>query len=229
VHPANEFIDLAQNAQARERMLCEMGLLQTDEHPHIEMLTGGVSSSIFRVDLRQGSVCVKQGLPRLRVQKDWRVPTTRVLAEIDWLTVAHEVIPGHVPRILGADRDLGAFVMEFVAGYKNWKAELLAGRVDYATGVLVADVLGRFHAATAAHEDLKARFACDANFFALRLEPYLIESARENADLARQLIDLVHEAQHTAVALIHGDVSPKNILVGESGPVLIPPSTWGSC
>jgi aminoglycoside phosphotransferase (APT) family kinase protein len=39
--------------------------------------------------------------------------------------------------------------------------------------------------------------------------------------LATKIEDLVKATQAYAVALVHGDVSPKNILVGVEGPVLI--------
>ena len=85
----------------------------------------------------------------------------------------------------------------------------------------VAEVLGRIHRATALDATASRRFANDANFFALRLEPYLIETARVHPDLAKRLIALVHLTQNTNLALVHGDVSPKNIMIGPEGPVLL--------
>lgn len=223
---SDRFVDLAADRDQLRRMLDELGLTEPGEPIEVRMLTGGVSSNIFRIDLRRGPVCVKQALPKLKVQKDWFAPTDRVLAEIDWLTLAQPIVAGHVPRILGADRARGAFVMPYLAGMRNWKSELLEGRVDAAVGRAVADVLGRIHAATARDDTLARRFANDANFFALRLEPYLIESARVHPDLARELVALVHATQHHPWVLVHGDVSPKNVLLGdaasgEAGPMLL--------
>ncbi len=220
------FVDLVVDRDQLRRMLDELGLAEPDEPIEVRMLTGGVSSNIFRIDLRCGPVCVKQALPKLKVQKDWYAPIGRVLAEIDWLMLAQPIVPGHVPPILGADRARGAFVMPYLDGMRNWKSDLLAGRVDAAVGRAVADVLGRIHAATARDAALAGRFANDANFFALRLEPYLIESARVHPDLARELVALVHATQHHPWVLVHGDVSPKNVLIGdgatgEEGPMLL--------
>jgi len=82
-------------------------------------------------------------------------------------------------------------------------------------------VLGRIHAATADDRELAARFATDTNFHALRLEPYLVEAAREHPRLAGQLHALVERTAATRRVLVHGDVSPKNILAGPHGPVLL--------
>lgn len=215
------FADLGQDRGQLLDMLRALGLAQPDEQPSVQNLTGGVSSSILRVDLARGPVCVKQALPKLKVAKDWFAPTSRVLAEIDWLEAAQRIVPGHVPRILGADRTRGAFAMEFLAGMRNWKSALMEGQADLATATQVADVLGRIHAATARDAGMARRFPHDANFFQLRLEPYLVETARVHPDLARELIALVHVTQNTPHALVHGDVSPKNILLGAQGPVLL--------
>ena len=82
----------------------------------------------------------------------------------------------------------------------------------------VGDVLGRIHAATADDAAIAARFATDANFHAIRLEPYLVETARVHPALAAGLLATVQRTARHARVLVHGDVSPKNILPGPDGP-----------
>jgi aminoglycoside phosphotransferase (APT) family kinase protein len=218
-----EFISLAEHAQELQRLLVDAGLARPAEKPRIQPLAGGVSSAIFRVDLASGTCCVKQALPQLKVAKEWRVPVDRALAEVAWLRTAAAIVPGHVPRVLAQDARTRSFAMEYLAegSWRNWKAELLAGRVDPAAGAAVGAVLGRIHAATARDPALPARFANDANFHALRLEPYLVESGRVHPALAATLAALVERTQKERRVLVHGDVSPKNILLGPAGPVLL--------
>jgi aminoglycoside phosphotransferase (APT) family kinase protein len=150
------------------------------------------------------------------------VPVERVFSEIAWLRAVDNIVPGHVPRVLGQDDASKSFVMEFLGPeYRNWKADLLAGRVDVETARGVGAILGRIHAATADDRQLAQRFATDANFHAIRLEPYLVETARVHPALADQLLALVERTAATRRVLVHGDVSPKNILVGPQGPVLL--------
>ena len=215
-------VDLSQDGAALRRIFLALGLARPDEEVRAQPLTGGVSSGIYRVDLRSGSYCVKQALPRLKVAKEWLVPVERVFAEIGYLRTAEPLVPGHVPRVVGEDEATKSFVMPFLgAEYRNWKADLLAGRVDTALAAKVGDILGRIHAGTADDAALAARFANDANFHAIRLEPYLVETAREHPDLAGRLHALVDRTASTRRVLVHGDVSPKNILAGPSGPVLL--------
>src|SRR6187402_561906 len=94
------------------RIFVSLGLAGDGEPVRAQALPGGVSSGIYRVDLRSGSYCVKQALPKLKVAKEWLVPVERVFAEIAWLRAAHAIAPGQVPRVLGADDASKSFVME---------------------------------------------------------------------------------------------------------------------
>jgi len=216
------YVDLSTDATAMRRIFVSLGLAQEDEDVRAVPLAGGVSSGIYRVDLRSGSYCVKQALPRLKVAKDWRVPVDRVFAEIDYLRTVSAIAPGRVPRVIGQDDATKSFVMEFFGPeFRNWKAQLLAGAIDAQIATQVGDVLGRIHSATADRTDIARRFATGDNFYALRLEPYLVENSRVHHELADMLLRLVTRTAETRRVLVHGDVSPKNILIGREGPVLI--------
>ena len=128
------FQDIGQDHALLERLLVGLGLVQPGGVQAVVPLTGGVSSTILRVQLPDGAVCVKQALPKLKVAKDWHAPTSRILAEMDWLKAAHAIIPGHVPRVIAEDRVHGIFVMAFLDGLTNWKDALLRGEVDLAVG-----------------------------------------------------------------------------------------------
>ncbi|MBK0393454.1 phosphotransferase family protein [Ramlibacter algicola] len=214
--------DLGQDAAALRQLMVRLGLAAEGDPVDAIPLAGGVSSGIYRVRLRGGDVCVKQALPKLKVAKDWFAPVERVFHEAAYLREAAAIVPVHVPRVLADDRETCSMAMEFLgARHLNWKAELLAGRVDVAMAGTVGDVLGRIHAATAGQPRLAEAFATDANFHAIRLEPYLVESARVHPALADRLLSLVHVTASTRRVLVHGDVSPKNILLGPAGPVLL--------
>ncbi|MBI5279179.1 MAG: phosphotransferase [Burkholderiales bacterium] len=204
------------------RIFLSLGLAAADEDVVATALAGGVSSGIYRVDLRSGSYCVKQALPKLKVAKEWLVPVERVFHEIAWLRAAAAIVPGHVPRVLGSDDETKSFVMEYLGPqYANWKARLLAGHVDTGVARALGEVLGRIHATTADDAAVALQFATDANFHSIRLEPYLVETARVHPALADRLLALVERTASTRRVLVHGDVSPKNILAGPRGLVLL--------
>jgi len=180
-----------------------------------------VSSEIWRVDLASGPVCVKRALPRLRVAQLWEAPVARNRYEYEWFRVAGEAAPGAVPRVLFRDED--AFVMEYLdpAAHPVWKEALRQGRAEPAFAAQVGRTLAAIHAASAGREDLARRFPTDAIFYAIRLEPYLVATGRAHPDLAQRLDALVTRTASTKACLVHGDVSPKNILCGPRGPVFL--------
>lgn len=203
--------------------LRRMGLLEEGASATGERLTGGVSSDIWRIDLPAGLVCVKRALARLRVAADWQAPVERNRYEARWMQRANAAVPGCAPQLLGLDNATGALAMQFLppGEYHLWKAQLRDGDADPEFAAAVADTLGRIHAATAADPDVAANFPTDAIFYQIRLEPYLDATARAHPDLAARLLALVAATQENRRALVHGDVSPKNILRGPSGPVLL--------
>jgi aminoglycoside phosphotransferase (APT) family kinase protein len=197
-------------------------LAAPDEVPPAQALAGGVSSDIWRVDLRNGPVCVKRALPRLRVAQLWEAPVERNRFEHLWMEAAAQAVPGIAPRVLAHD-DAGVFAMEFLDGarYRLWKEELRQGLADAAFAMQVGERLALVHASTAGREAIARQFATDANFHAIRLDPYLLASARAHPALAPALQVLAARTAATRLALVHGDVSPKNILCGPSGPVFL--------
>ena len=186
-------------------------------------LEGGVSSDIWRVDTRRGPVCVKRALPRLKVAAEWRAPVSRNAYEWAWIRFAARHVPGAVPEPLAHDAAAGLFAMAWLdpRAYPVWKRQLLDGKVDPATARSVGEVLGTIHRASAHDEALAAEFPTLANFHALRLEPYLLATGERHGDLAARLRELAERTGAGRIALVHGDVSQKNILVGPAGPVLL--------
>jgi aminoglycoside phosphotransferase (APT) family kinase protein len=202
--------------------LRRMGLLKAGAADG-ERLTGGVSSDIWRIDLPTGPVCVKRALAKLRVAADWQAPVERNQYEARWMSRAALASPDAVPRLLGQDEASGALAMEFLPpeDHPIWKERLHAGDADPGFAAKVAVALARIHAASAADPTTPAEFPTDAIFHAIRLEPYLLATARVHTDLATQLEALAATTAATKRALVHGDVSPKNILCGPRGPVFL--------
>lgn len=205
------------------RALVHMGLLAAGDKLACAPLDGGVSSDIWRVEIGERKYCLKRALPQLKVASLWQAPVERNDAEWKWLAAAETIWPGSVPHLVAQDRDAGLFVMEYLdpACYPNWKSQLRDGVLREETARAVAERLVAIHAATAGRADIAAEFDTGDCFYAIRLEPYLIATSRVHKDLAPQLEALSAKTLSTKCALVHGDVSPKNILIGPDGPLFI--------
>ncbi len=203
--------------------LRRLGLASADETPRLVRLTGGVSSDIWRVDLERGPVCVKRALPKLRVAADWYAPIERNTYEAAWMRIAGAVAPTAVPQLVGEDAASGTLVMVYLSPdtHRLWKAELSEGRAETQVARAVGARLVQIHAATADDAKIAQAFPTDAIFYDIRLEPYLIATAEQHPQVAGALRTLATITAAAKRALVHGDVSPKNILIGPHGPVFL--------
>lgn len=206
-----------------QQSLNRIGLLDDIHNAKFEALTGGVSSDIWKVEADGRVYCVKRALSKLKVEADWFAPVERNRYEVSWYRFADRVAPGSAPRILAHDDETMLCAMEYLdpANHKLWKAELRDGRTDATQAARAGTLLGRIHAKTVGDSDVKALFPRTDIFQAIRLEPYLEATAKKHPDLEQQLFALSQRTAATGLAMIHGDVSPKNILLGPNGPVFL--------
>jgi aminoglycoside phosphotransferase (APT) family kinase protein len=187
----------------------------------LQPLAGGVSSDIWRAELPQGPLCVKRALARLRVKQLWEAPVERNRYERQWLQAAAAALPSAAPKVVAWDDAAGMFAMHYL-DFPVWKKLLSEGRADAAFAAQVGASLAVIHAATANDRGVAERFATDAIFHAIRLEPYLLATAVRHPFLREKLHGLADRTAATRLCLVHGDVSPKNILVGAEGPAQFP-------
>ncbi|TCL00552.1 phosphotransferase family enzyme [Shimia isoporae] len=209
---------------ARCAMLMEdLNLADRQDISKVTALTGGVASDIAKVDVNGRSFVVKFALAKLKVAEDWRAPVHRNAAEYAWLQVAADVSPNSAVRLFGRSEQDHGFAMEFLTGDDVflWKDALLSQIPTQEEARLVGDLLGRIHSASAMLGFDAAAFQNIDDFRALRIEPYLSFTAGKHTNIAahlNSLADMLYDSNHV---LVHGDVSPKNIVFRASGPVLL--------
>ena len=187
----------------------------------LEPLTGGVSCDVWKVETPSGPIVVKRPLPQLRVAAEWHAPVERGTSEVRWLRRARGVDARIAPEVLAELPTGHAFAMRFLPGCPVWKDELVAGRVDVDLAAGVGRGIAAVHAATANSAVDRDAFPNDEMFRALRVDPFLLHVARKDGELAPALNALAEELMSRKIALVHGDVSPKNILVSADGPIFL--------
>lgn len=204
-------------------LIVDLGLGRIAEITSIVPLTGGVASDIARVAVGEAQYCVKFALPKLKVAADWRAPVHRNAAEYAWLQVAADILPQNAVQLFGRSDTAHGFAMEFVtgAGVYLWKARMLAGSAPKGEAAIVGDMIGRIHAASTAPAFNKAPFQNHDDFRALRIEPYLTFTASAHPEVAGQLNALAAMLYDSSAVLVHGDVSPKNILFRDGGAIVL--------
>lgn len=194
----------------------------TGSSPRLTPLSGGVSSEIYLVEDDTRTFVLKRALAKLRVREDWYADVSRNRAEQACLRYVGSFLPAAVPRLLDCRPEHGFFTMEFLGdGFTNWKQLLLAGNAQTTHARQAGQVLGEIHHRSFHQPGLAAEFNPIENFRQLRLDPYLRHTADRHPGLAPYLHAETERLAATRECLVHGDYSPKNILLSNDRLVVL--------
>jgi aminoglycoside phosphotransferase (APT) family kinase protein len=205
--------------------LHETGCVGQKEVPEFTTLSGGVSNRTVLVERPSGQAWVlKQALPKLRVKEDWFSNPARSHREALGLTwLGRLAPPGAITSLVFEDADRNLFAMQAVAHpHENWKKRLLAGRIERDHVRQFGELLGVVHHRAREFRRELASLFDDRSFFeSLRLEPYYRFTALQQPAAAEFLRQLIADTLAARLTLVHGDYSPKNILVHRDRLVLL--------
>jgi 5-methylthioribose kinase len=157
------------------------------------------------------------------VQDDWRADRSRIYRERQSLLDAARFFPrGAVPEVLWSDEARYLFAMSAAEpDARNWKTELLGGRIDPAVAAGAGTLLGLWIRSSWGSAEFQQRYGDQAAFDQLRIDPYYRTIARRHPEVAGEVEELIHDSAGRRVALVHGDWSPKNFLLTSQGLMVI--------
>jgi 5-methylthioribose kinase len=177
-------------------------------------LGGGVSNLVLHVETTEGDLVFKQSLPKLRVAEEWLFDQRRIVNERRCMELLGELLPGAAPEVRFADDGNFVFAMTCAPpGGRNWKEALLAGDADPAAGERAGALLGEMHRRAAVRADVRERFSDWEVFRQGRVDPYHRRVMAAHPDLAPWIEREIERMRAHRVTLVHGDYSPKNLLV----------------
>ena len=187
----------------------------------VEILTGGVSNVVLAVSGEGRDLVVKQALPELKVAQKWSADQRRAIVEANALQVYQEITPENVPALVECDPERFVVILQRAPrSVTNWKEDMLAGKILPAVAGDVGEILGKWHKNTSAPLILD-QFQEDTLFEQLRISPFYRAIALRHQSINRRISSLIDELENNKTALVHGDYSPKNILVSSSNVPII--------
>jgi aminoglycoside phosphotransferase (APT) family kinase protein len=205
--------------------LRKSGRIGADETPRITVLAGGVSNRTVLVERADGEAWVlKQALEKLRVQVDWFCSPDRIHREALGMRRLAEIAPaGSITPLVFEDFAHHLLAMGAVAKpHANFKDELMAGRVSGDCVRQFGEILGAIHQGSRARRaEFEADFADRSFFESLRLEPYYSFTAKQVPEAAAFLSALIDDTRLAKITVVHGDYSPKNVLIHAGRLVLL--------
>jgi hypothetical protein len=226
-----------------EAYLRAAGRLTPSETAEVRELPGGVSNVVLLVTTASGEgFVVKQARGQLRVKDEWLCPIERIWREVETLRICGELLgrgggngpprasgivaafaPG-IPELLWEDRANYCYAMSAAPpGHRTWKELLLSG--DWMSGLGLAtacgEMLAALHGRSWRNSEIANRLEDRSFFDQLRIDPYYRQIAKRHPDLAPQIQALIDSVWSHRLALVHGDFSPKNLLVWHGRVMLI--------
>jgi 5-methylthioribose kinase len=186
-----------------------------DGPARVELLGGGVSNIVLRVEADGRAMVLKQSRPQLRTRDAWFSDLDRVYREQEVMQVLHPLLPATVvPEVLFMDRENYVFVMNHApAGARVWKEILLAGEIDLALGQRVGAILGLIHEHTFTDHRAIEPFCDHTVYVQLRVDPFYRRVQERRPEVAKAIDPIIARMLTVKDALCHGDYTPKNILV----------------
>ena len=203
----------ALDADAARRHLVRRGLLREEDSVDVIVLPGGVSSDVVAVTGPDTQYVVKRALPRLHVAEEWLADEQRIVAEARALREAGALRPGTVPTVIDLDEEARTLVLERApASWKNWRDALISGEFDDSVPRTLGEALAHWQRMTAQHPPTDLRET--RVFTQLRIDPFYRYVAARHPQVAGRINTAADELLATHECLVHGDLSPKNILYG---------------
>ena len=177
--------------------------LGSDWHPdRIEQISNQSSGNlnvVYIVSNRQQKVVLKQGLPYVRIARDWKLTAQRTCREAEFYRKWGQWAPGLVPSVHDLDEAAHVLVMEFIENATPWREELAAARLQAGIGSQIGVSLARtaFHSSaiglsSSAFEAEMAR-AANPEMEALMEDVLFYQPWRDHArnDVPEETADLV--------------------------------------
>ncbi len=183
---------------------------------HFAELGGGISNKVILAESPGFRAVLKQSLGQLRTQSTWLSDRSRILREAQAMRWLQGKCP-NVPRILFGEPDTFTIAMEAApANAAMWKTQLFGGKLDRTLAHTAGTALASIISASWHNPEAERIFGDQTVFDELRLDPYYRFAAASRPEAADYIQALLNRTSQRRVSLVHGDWSPKNLLVAET-------------
>jgi len=180
----------------------------------VEELTGGVSNVVLAVKSEDKDLVLKQALPQLKVAAVWKADQRRAIVEANGMKLLHSITPESVPELIDFDPDDFTLTMERLPRECTvWKSDLLDGVIKPSIGADLGRILAAWHNFGADNKEARDAYMEDSLFDQLRVTPFYRAVAKVNPALDARIQELITEISTMKITLVHGDFSPKNIMI----------------
>ncbi len=202
--------------------LIDKGVIAKGEQAEVEVLTGGVSNVVLAITTADKKLVLKQALAELMVAEKWEADQRRAIVEANAISLFHKLSPNQVPNLVFLDPERFVLILDRVpVGSTVWKSDLLAGVINPDVAGVLGKTLAQWHNFGETDKEARLQFMEDSLFEQLRIDPFYRFVAAKNVRIKPEINKLIDELEGDKTTIVHGDFSPKNIMVGMDEQVYI--------
>lgn len=207
-----------------KKYLIKEGLVSSEDKVHVEYLSGGVSCRVWKIVRNKDRWVIKQALEKLDVKADWFSDVERIHREHHVMKQIEHIVPdSNVPKVLHTDYINHVYMMTCAEeGIETCKDLLMSGVFNVSTAKSAATLLSQIHSQSYKFdEEKKAEFSDQKYFNQLRIDPFHRFLIVKYPELTSAINKLIDELTLEKTCLVHGDFSPKNMLVQKNGEIVL--------
>ena len=200
------------------------GSIEKNTEVRISLLSGGVSNRTVLLEFDDGSSWVmKQALDKLRVEGDWFCSPERIFYEAEAMRWLDQYVHGNTPKLIFEDQSQYILAMEAVQPpFENLKTLLISSPPRSIYFKSAGKLLGQIHLQGSKQETHIPELFNDNQFFqTLRIEPYYLETIKKVGESKSFFETLIADTNNDRYTFVHGDYSPKNLLVKDDKLILL--------
>lgn len=202
--------------------LIEKKIISASDQAEVEVLTGGVSNVVLAITTKNQKMVLKQALAELMVAQKWEADQRRAIVEANAIALFHKLSPEQVPSLIFLDPERFILILDRVpVGSTVWKSDLLGGVINPDVAAVLGTTLAQWHNFGETDKVARLQFMEDSLFEQLRIDPFYRFVAAKNEVLKPVISKLINELEGDKTTIVHGDFSPKNIMIGMNDQVYI--------
>lgn len=204
--------------------LIRQGIIHEKDEPFVEQLGGGVSCDVWKITVGEHNWVLKQALDKLKVEAEWYSDIDRIHREHEVMETLNELLPdGSIPKVVYKDYANHVYMMTAADGFtQTWKDSLMNEDFNASFANKAATLLSAIHKCSDRIPVTDKTKWLDQKYFKqLRIDAFHLTVLGKYPQLKPAINKLIKEVTTQQSCLVHGDFSPKNMLINDEGDLML--------
>ncbi len=212
------------NIDTVKKYLIQTKVADKKDRLEVQPLTGGVSCRVWKIVVNENRWVMKQALEKLDVQADWFSDVERIHREHEVMESLYSLLPkGTIPEVVHTDYVNHIYMMTCAEeGAQTWKELLMVRTFNPSHAKNAGFILKQIHERSMEmSSEEKEKYFDQKYFIQLRVDAFHKHLIKKYPELSSSIQKLINEVTQQQICLVHGDFSPKNMLVEKANNIVL--------